>query len=212
MTKKNNINLNSKLKTALIIFTRNPELGKCKTRLAKTLGDQSALNIYKHLLQHTANVTEKVEADRYVFYSEDIHTDDIWSAAHFSKKLQKGNDLGERMHNAFDELLDYGYKKVIIVGSDLLDLDKQIIEDAILELDATDVVIGPAEDGGYYLLGMKQLHPAIFKNKAWGTETVRKDTMLDLKSKDVSLLKPLNDIDTFDDMKHYDELKRFYNH
>jgi rSAM/selenodomain-associated transferase 1 len=198
------------LKTALIIFTRNPELGKCKTRLAKTLGDQSALEIYKFLLEHTANVTKEVEASRYVFYSEDINSDDIWSAAHFSKKLQKGDDLGERMHNAFDELLNFGYEKVVIVGSDLLDLDKQIIEEAILELDNTDVVIGPAEDGGYYLLGMKQLHPEIFKNKAWGTETVREDTIFDLKSKDVSLLKPLNDIDTFDDMKHYNQLKQFY--
>jgi rSAM/selenodomain-associated transferase 1 len=210
MTKKNNINLNSKLKTALIIFTRNPELGKCKTRLAKTVGDQSALNIYKYLLQHTANVSKDVEADRYVFYSDDIITDDIWSVAHFSKKLQKGKDLGERMHNAFDELLHSGYENVIIIGSDLLDLDAAIIENAILELDKHDVVLGPAEDGGYYLLGIKQLHPTIFKNKAWGTKTVRQDTILDLKNKDVSLLKPLNDIDTYDDMKHYNQLKQFY--
>ncbi|TXE19313.1 glycosyltransferase [Psychroserpens burtonensis] len=198
------------MKTALIIFTRNPELGKCKTRLAKTLGDQSALDIYKYLLQHTANISKEVKADRYVFYSENINNDDIWSGAHFSKKLQKGNDLGERMHNAFDELLNLDYKKVIIVGSDLLDLDEQIIEEAIQKLDDNDVVLGPAEDGGYYLLGMKQLHPAIFKNKAWGTETVREDTMSDLKNKAVSLLKPLNDIDTFDDMKHYNQLKQFY--
>ena len=122
----------------------------------------------------------------------------------------KGNDLGERMHNAFDELLHLDYKKVIIVGSDLLDLDEQIIEEAIQKLDDNDVVLGPAEDGGYYLLGMKQLHPAIFKNKAWGTETVREATMLDLKNKAVSLLKTLNDIDTFNDMKHYNQLKQFY--
>ncbi|MFT4781262.1 MAG: rSAM/selenodomain-associated transferase 1 [Psychroserpens sp.] len=198
------------MKTALIIFTRNPELGKCKTRLAKTLGDQSALDIYKYLLQHTANISKEVKADRYVFYSENINNDDIWSVAHFSKKLQKGNDLGERMHNAFDELLNLDYKKVIIVGSDLLDLDEQIIEEAIQKLDDNDVVLGPAEDGGYYLLGMKQLHPAIFKNKAWGTETVREDTMTDLKNKAVSLLNPLNDIDTFDDMTHYNQLKQFY--
>lgn len=200
------------MKTALIIFTRNPELGKCKTRLAKTLGDQSALDIYKHLLQHTANVSKEVDADRFVFYSEAINKDDIWRVAHFRKKLQKGIDLGERMHNAFDELLSSGYEKVIIIGSDLLDLNATIIENAISELDNHDVVLGPAQDGGYYLLGMKQLHPAIFKNKAWGTETVRQDTILDLKNKNVSLLKLLNDIDTFDDMKHYEALKKFYNH
>jgi rSAM/selenodomain-associated transferase 1 len=199
------------LKTALIVFTRNPELGKCKTRLAKTVGDQSALDIYKYLLQHTADVAKQVNANRYVFYSVAINHDDIWSAAHFSKKLQKGNDLGERMHNAFDQLLHSGYKKVIIIGSDLLDLDNTIIENAIKTLDNHDIVLGPAEDGGYYLLGMKVLHPALFKNKAWGTENVREDTLADLKNKTVSLLKPLNDIDTFDDMKHYDQLKQFYN-
>lgn len=199
------------MKTALIVFTRNPELGQCKTRLAKTLGNQSALDIYKYLLQHTANVTKQVNADRYVFYSVDINQDDIWNTTHFIKRLQKGKDLGERMHNAFEELFISGYKKVIIIGSDLLDLNADIIENAIATLDHNDLVLGPAEDGGYYLLGLKKLYPELFKNKAWGTETVREDTLADLKNKTVSLLKPLNDIDTFDDMKHYNQLKQFYN-
>lgn len=198
------------MKTALIIFTRNPELGKCKTRLAKTLGDQSALDIYKYLLQHTANVSKKVNADRFVFYSEKINENDIWSNNHFNKKLQKGNDLGERMHNAFKTLFDSGYKKAVIIGSDLLDLNAEIIENAISNLNQHDVVLGPAKDGGYYLLGSKTLYPALFKNKAWGTETVRKDTLQDLKNSTVYMLKELNDIDTFEDMKHYNQLKPLY--
>ncbi|MCK8480443.1 TIGR04282 family arsenosugar biosynthesis glycosyltransferase [Psychroserpens algicola] len=198
------------MKNALIIFTRNPELGKCKTRLAQTLGDVSALHIYKYLLQHTANVAKTVKSDRYVFYSETINPNDIWSSDYFSKKQQKGKDLGERMHHAFNELLDSGYKKVIIIGSDLLDLNAAIIEQAFSELEANDVVIGPAVDGGYYLLGMKTLHPELFKNKAWGTETVRRDTLKNLQNSKVFLLKELNDIDTFEDMKHYDQLKQFY--
>jgi len=198
-------------KTALIIFTRNPEVGKCKTRLAKTVGDQAALDIYNYLLQHTATVAKKVDVDRYVFYSENINPNDIWDIAHFSKKLQTGSDLGERMHNAFQELLDSGYQKVIIIGSDLLDLNEGIIDQAIQKLEHHDVVIGPAEDGGYYLLGMKTLHPEIFKNKAWGTKTVRQDTLEDLQNSNVYLLATLNDIDTFEDMKHYEELKKYYN-
>ncbi|MDG5490243.1 TIGR04282 family arsenosugar biosynthesis glycosyltransferase [Psychroserpens sp. SPM9] len=198
------------MKNALIIFTRNPELGKCKTRLAQTLGDVAALHIYKYLLQHTANVAKTVKSGRYVFYSETINDNDIWSSDYFSKKQQKGKDLGERMHHAFNELLDSGYEKVIIIGSDLLDLNAAIIEQAFLELEANDVVIGPALDGGYYLLGMKTLHPELFKNKAWGTETVRRDTLKNLQNSKVFLLKELNDIDTFEDMKHYDQLKRFY--
>jgi rSAM/selenodomain-associated transferase 1 len=194
---------------ALIIFTRNPELGKCKTRLAKTIGNQSALDVYKYLLQHTANVSKQVNTERFVFYSETISIKDIWEDSYFQKKLQKGNDLGERMENAFLELLGT-HKKVIIIGSDLLDLSTEIIEDAFYKLDTHDVVIGPAKDGGYYLFGMKKLHQNIFKNKAWGTETVRKDTLNDLQNSTVFLLKELNDIDTFEDAKHYNELKPFF--
>ncbi|WP_296311253.1 TIGR04282 family arsenosugar biosynthesis glycosyltransferase [Winogradskyella sp. UBA3174] len=198
-------------KKALIIFTRNPELGKCKTRLAKTVGDESALNIYKYLLQHTADIAKKVNAARYVFYSQNINIKDIWSSDLFNKKLQKGEDLGLRMYNAFLELLDHGYEKVIIIGSDLLDLNETIIEQAFDELSLNDVVIGPADDGGYYLLGMKTMHQQLFKNKDWGTDTVRKATLNNLKNSSVSLLDNLNDIDTFEDMKHYKTLKQFYN-
>ncbi len=196
---------------ALIIFARNPELGKCKTRLAKTLGDKSALDIYKYLLRHTASISHAVEADRFVFYSESITENDIWDNKIFNKKLQRGNNLGERMENAFKELLDSGYKKVLIIGSDLLDLNKNIIDKGFDALDDNDVVLGPAKDGGYYLLGMKTLLACVFRNKDWGTATVRRDTLKDLQNHNIGLLKELNDIDTFEDMKHYEELKRFYN-
>jgi hypothetical protein len=198
------------LKNALIIFTRNPELGKCKTRLAKTLGDQAALNIYKYLLQHTVNVSKKVNATRYVFYSETIPQNDIWDCTYFNKMLQKGNNLGERMQNAFEYLFHSGYKNVLIIGSDLLDLNETIVEQGFEKLEANDIVIGPAEDGGYYLLGMKRRHENIFKNKDWGTQNVRIETLKDLEDCSVSLLQELNDIDTFEDMKHYKQLKTFY--
>ena len=198
------------MKKALIIFTRNPELGKCKTRLAKTIGDEAALKIYKHLLNHTANIAKKIEAERFVFYSENIIKDDIWDVNYFHKQLQKGNDLGERMHYAFEELFEKAFEKVVIIGSDLLDLNVNIIETAYQKLEDNDVVLGPAKDGGYYLLGMKKNHQTIFKNKNWGTNSVRKDTLSDLKDDQVFLLETLNDIDTFKDMNHYEELKRYY--
>jgi len=194
---------------ALIIFTRNPELGKCKTRLAITIGDKAALDIYKHLLQHTATVTKNVNADCYVFYSEAIIDKDIWDNNFFNKKLQNGNDLGERMHNAFKELFRLGYHSVCIVGSDLLDLNSKIIEEAYKRLYENDVVIGPAEDGGYYLLGIKKLHPKLFKDKIWGTNTVYESTLSDLQGENVYKLKELKDIDTFEDIEHYEELKAF---
>ena len=197
-------------KKALIIFTRNPELGKCKTRLAASIGDESALEIYKYLLQHTAKLSEKVKADKYVFYSESIKREDIWNATIFNKKLQQGNDLGERMENAFTELFELGYEKVIIIGSDLLDLSSDDVNEAFDFLNENDAVIGPAKDGGYYLLGMKNMHSKVFKHKKWGTSIVLENTLSDLKDSTISMLKELNDIDTFEDMKHYEQLKKFY--
>ena len=197
-------------KKALIIFIRNPELGQCKTRLAKTTGDEAALNIYTFLLQHTAQVSEAVKADKYVFYSETINKNDLWNTDVFRKKIQNGTDLGSRMENAFSKLFGLGYEKVMIIGSDLLDLNQHHIEIAFEAFNHHDVVIGPSKDGGYYLLGMKKIHENIFKNKTWGTETVLKETLNDLQNIKVELLEELNDIDTFEDMKHYKQLEQFY--
>lgn len=198
-------------KKALIIFTRNPELGKCKTRLAKTIGAANALAVYKFLLQHTASIAKGVNADLYVFYSKHIKKDDLWDTDTFRKKIQKGDDLGQRMQNAFIELLEMGYQKVAIIGSDLLDLDAEVVNLAFSKLNFNDVVIGPAMDGGYYLLGMKNFYPKLFQNKNWGSETVLSSTLKDLQNSSVHLLKELNDIDTFEDLKPYEQLKKFYN-
>ena len=196
-------------KKALIIFTRNPELGKCKTRLAKVIGNQNALDIYKYLLQHTANISQKVNADIYVFYSENINSDDLWDNNFFIKKLQSGNDLGERMQNAFEEVFNYNHEKAIIIGSDLLDLNENIVEDAFKKLDNHDISIGPAEDGGYYLLGMKQSHSEVFKIKNWGTDTVYNQTLSKLNNKSVYVLKTLNDIDNVEDLKPYQVFEKY---
>jgi rSAM/selenodomain-associated transferase 1 len=197
-------------KNALIVFTRNPELGKCKTRLAKVIGDENALDVYKYLLQHTADVSLKVDASSYVFYSEAINKNDIWKNNHFNKKLQNGDDLGQRMHNAFDELFKLNYEKVIIIGSDLLDLNETIIENAFKALDNHDLTIGPAEDGGYYLLGMKKSHPTIFNIKDWGTETVYKQTISKLIENKVYVLETLNDIDYVEDLKPYKVFEKYF--
>ena len=198
-------------KKALIIFTRNPELGKCKTRLAKTIGNENALEVYKYLLNHTASISKNVTADRYVFYSENIINEDLWDSNIFRKKLQKGDDLGQRMLNAFADLLEIGYDKVIIIGSDLLDLNAEQVNTAFAQLDFNDIVIGPAIDGGYYLLGLKNLYRNIFENKKWSTSSVLKDTLHDLQNCKIHLLKELNDIDTFEDMQQHAELTKFYN-
>ena len=193
-------------KNLLLIFTRNPELGKAKTRLAKTVGDVIALEIYTFLLQKTKEISTSVSADKAVYYSVKIRKNDIWDASIFQKYQQKGEDLGARMYNAFQNGFDKGYENIIIIGSDLYDLSSKEIDNAFTELESSDVVIGPAIDGGYYLLGMSKLHAKVFKNKDWGTETVRKDTLDDLIGKKVKLLVEKNDIDVYEDIVDIPEI------
>ncbi len=196
-------------KKALLIFTRNPELGKVKSRLAKTVGDESALNIYKFLLNHTVEITKNLNVDKFVFYSENIHRNDIWDSEIFRKKLQTGNDLGERMKNAFSEIFEMGYEKAIIIGSDMFDLEKKDLDIAFHSLQTSQFTIGPATDGGYYLLGMKELNDNVFQNKEWGTNSVLKATLEDLKNKKYILLEERNDVDYFEDIKDIEEFKQF---
>lgn len=194
---------------ALIIFTRNPELGKVKTRLAKTIGNEKALEVYRDLLFHTMTETKNLECDKFVFYDQNIEPNDIWSNVLYEKRMQFGEDLGAKMQNAFQELFSLGYKNCIIAGSDLFDLRSKHINEAFRKLENSDVVIGPAEDGGYYLLGLKKIIPAIFKNKNWGTSTVLKATLKDLKNYDAVFLETLNDIDTFEDLEKSNYCKNF---
>lgn len=196
-------------KMAIIIFTRNPELGKCKTRLAATIGDESALEIYKLLLQHTVDITEDLKADKFVFYSETIWKNDIWNLEIFRKKLQTGKELGARMENAFSDIFEMGYEKAVIIGSDMFDMNQSDLDEAFSTLENHDFVIGPAEDGGYYLLGMKQLNDSVFRNKEWGSKTVLEDTLKELVNENVALLKERNDIDTYDDIKDNPVFQQF---
>jgi rSAM/selenodomain-associated transferase 1 len=191
---------------ALIIFTRNPQLGKVKTRLAESIGNEKALEIYIALLEHTRNITLNLDCDKFVFYDQNIENNDIWLESIYDKKLQFGVDLGTKMQNAFRLLFELGYKNCIIVGSDIFDLMDFHIQEAFYKLQFSDVVIGPAEDGGYYLLGLKKEITSIFKNKDWGNSTVLTDTLLDLENYKIDFLEILNDIDTIEDLeksKHY---------
>ncbi len=198
-------------KSLLLIFTRNPELGKCKTRLAATVGDKAALDIYNFLLEHTVKITKKVKAAKHVYYSEKIMEGDIWDESFFNKNLQKGNDLGERMANAFQKGFAAEYEKICIIGSDMLDLNRTDIENAFSILDTNDFVIGPAKDGGYYLLGMTIFNAKLFKNKKWGKENVLKDTRSDLRNEKVHLLEARNDIDRYEDIKYIKAFQPFLN-
>lgn len=186
---------------ALIIFVRNPELGKVKTRLAQSIGHQKALKVYQDLLQHTMEQTQDLNCAKFVFYDSEITENDLWNPEIYNKKQQSNGDLGQRMQNAFDYLFNKGYQKCIIIGSDLFDLKTEIITQAFEALEEKETVLGPAEDGGYYLLGLKKMNCALFQNKDWGTATVFESTLKNLDQEHLFLLKTLNDIDTIEDLE-----------
>lgn len=197
-------------KNALLIFTRNPELGKCKTRLAATVGNHVALEIYKFLLQHTVKITAPLAVDKFVYYTVKLRAGDLWDPAVYGKKLQQGDDLGLRMEHAFNTTFQLGYERVIIIGSDMYDMNTKDIENAFEQLKSNDFVVGPAEDGGYYLLGMKKINSEIFQNKKWGSDTVLSATLLDLKEEKVTLLEEKNDVDYYEDIKEIDAFQGFF--
>ncbi len=188
---------------AIIIFVRNPELGKGKTRLAATLGHEKALEIYQQLLAHTLTVTKNIAAEKFVFYEGAIAERDMWHEAGYHQLLQIETSLGKKMHHAFENVLEKGHDKVVIIGSDCIELTQSIIEDAFRQLNTKDIVIGPANDGGYYLLGMKRLHPELFTNKKWSTDTVYGATIDNFNELGLSynVLPVLIDIDTEEDWK-----------
>lgn len=190
------------MENALIIFVRNPEKGKVKSRLAKDLGEDKSLQVYKFLLQHARDIAVSCNCSHFVFYSSYIHINDVFDDDLFTKFIQEGEDLGERMMNAFKKVFELGCKKVCIVGSDCYDLQTEILNEAFEKLGTADIVIGPAADGGYYLLGMKQLYSDLFLRKEWGTSGVFDNTIEVISKLKISYseLTVLNDIDTIEDL------------
>jgi len=187
-------------KNLIIVFVKNAVLGKVKTRLAKTIGNKKALAVYEQLLGVTEKAVNQVGVYKYIYFSEEIEQEN-WRGT--DKFVQKGGDLGEKMENAFNNGFENGFEKIILIGSDLPDLSADIIWQGFRELDSNEFVLGPAEDGGYYLIGMNKPKYCVFKNKNWSTESLLKQTLSELTDKRIkySLLETLNDIDTFEDLK-----------
>ena len=191
-------------KKLLIIFVKNIKLGKVKTRLARTVGNEAAFNVYKALVEITEEATSAIQVDKRIYFSDTI-IDEKWSDDF--KTIQKGNDLGDRMSNAFKDGFNDGYTEIILIGSDLPNITKTIINKGFMSLEQNEIDFGPAEDGGYYLVGMSIFQKFIFEDKAWSTSTLLENTLKEIHQKniDVTLLETLNDIDTFEDLERYPE-------
>lgn len=193
-------------KDLLIVFVKNLIPGQVKTRLAADIGIDGALDVYKYLVEHTYEVTKELDCSKVVFYSEYVEIEDIWDTDEYKLQVQKGPDLGDRMLNAFEYAFDKGYERAVIVGTDCWELSEEVIEEAFNKLDDNDVVIGPATDGGYYLIGMNKLYPALFHDKKYSHDKVLSDVLTEIGQMDAEfhLLPELSDIDTFQDLKDSD--------
>lgn len=192
----------------LIIFARNPVLGRVKTRLAREIGDEKALQVYLKLLEHTHKAASFVNCEKYIFYTDNLDEFGLLDYFKFKKHLQVGNDLGERMLNALITGRKDGFRKIIIIGSDCIDINTALIEKAFDMLESKDCVIGPALDGGYYLIGFNGVHQTLFTDKSWSSQDVFLDTLLDIQQLNLSygLLETLNDIDSKEDLDQVQNL------
>jgi len=191
---------------SLIIFIKNPIAGKTKTRLAASVGHERALKMYHQLMRHTREQAQGLQStQRLLYYSEFVVDDDAWPSTAFNKLVQEGADLGERMNNAFASALSEGAEKVVIIGSDCPGITTELLQKAFQALSNHDLVIGPALDGGYYLLGMKSKHPALFQDISWSTENVAHQTRSKAQELGLSTaeLIPLSDVDYLEDWLRY---------
>ena len=195
--------------SALLVFMRAPHPGKVKTRLARSLGDEKAIEFYRlctdAVLEEIGQVLGEVE--KYISFAgpTDRCETERLAGMGFRVEVQEGESLGQRLYNAFSRVMDNGARKVVIVASDVPDLSAKIMEEAISSLDSSDVVIGPCYDGGYYLIGMKELRKELFDDISWGTELVCQQTLAAAKTNDltVSQLPLLIDIDTEADLRQW---------
>lgn len=187
--------------SALIIFQKKPEKGKVKTRLAKTVGNNKAVEVYEYLLKHTHRQVSLLDISVFVYFEKEVQPEFLKNNNYFSS-IQCHGDLGKRMEKAFEEVLAKGFRKAVIIGTDCPGLKAGLLQEALRVLDTRDLVIGPANDGGYYLLGMNGLFPELFKNIPWSTASVFSDTMevaarLGLET---GILPQLTDVDIYEDL------------
>lgn len=191
----------------LIIFTRYPEPGKAKTRLIPVLGKEGAANLHRLMAQRTIatslvlqNSRELSVAIHYTDSSQQLMQE--WLGTDVIYHQQSDGDLGARMSAALQKSWDLGIDKVVIIGTDCPKLKSEIIAKAFDELSEKDLVLGPAKDGGYYLIGLRRIIPELFDGIKWGTDEVFAETLAIAQklSLSIAVLPVLADIDRPEDL------------
>ena len=191
---------------ALLLFVKNPIPGKTKTRLAAEVGNEMALAMYHQLTDWTRRQASALTGvERQLWYSDHIPATDEWPAREYKKYVQHGAGLGERMEHAFTTVFAAGHDRAVIIGSDCPGVTTAYLQEAFTALDDHDLVVGPARDDGYTLLGMRRLHPALFRDVNWSTEAVLPTTLERAAAAQLSVrqLATLSDVDYLRDWESY---------
>ncbi|MEH1975962.1 MAG: TIGR04282 family arsenosugar biosynthesis glycosyltransferase [Nostoc sp.] len=206
------LNLPANPKQHLIIFTRYPEPGKTKTRLIPVLGNVGAANLQREMTEHTIFQVQELQKAVAIsvevrFAGGDSQLMQDWLGLDLLYQSQGEGDLGLRMARSLFDAFQSGRKKVIIIGTDCPGLNAQILATAFDKLQTFDLVLGPAIDGGYYLIGLRQPILELFVNIEWGTAQVFQKTV-DIAHKlnllHVNLL-PLADVDRPEDLPIWEQ-------
>jgi rSAM/selenodomain-associated transferase 1 len=191
----------------ILLFVKAPRKGQVKSRLAAVMGQDTALELYRNfVLDILASVEKSGVPCRVCYYPADSgETVRQWLGDRLTYMPQEGNNLGERMEQAFRRVFSEGISRAVLIGSDIPDLPPALLQDAVERLDRMGAVIGPSKDGGYYLIGFRKdaFFPNIFHGPEWSTETVFRKTMQIFRQeqREVSLLSTLQDVDTINDLK-----------
>lgn len=199
--------------SALIVFAKNPILGKVKTRLAKNLGEVSTLLFYKELMKLTSSLCAQIYLDIHIFYADFIPKNDNFSSLKATSHLQSNDkDLGVKMYKAFKEVFQLGYKNVGIIGTDCPYIKPIHVESSIIKLSDNDTVIGPSKDGGFYMLFIKSLATLNFNHIEWSTSTVTKIFLQNLSKANYNfeLLETLEDIDDIESYNNFLNYRQRY--
>ncbi|TGN07160.1 TIGR04282 family arsenosugar biosynthesis glycosyltransferase [Leptospira ilyithenensis] len=190
---------------ALIIFAKNPRLGKVKTRLAEGLGEILALEVYIELLRITDHIIRSLPVTKYIYWDGGIPENQNYFSEDCIHRKQVNGDLGLKMGEAFSEVLKE-HSLVCIIGTDCPYLSSEILVNAYENLAGkADYVIGPALDGGYYLLGLKKVFTGLFQDMVWSTDKVYETTVKRGENLNLSsyILRELGDIDSLNDYKNW---------
>jgi rSAM/selenodomain-associated transferase 1 len=201
------LNPSPKPDRCLMVFVRHPEPGKVKTRLAKTYGDHFAAELYGYFVDDLLEAMERASCRLEIAFTPAEKELEIRRrfGGRFSYSPQEGEGLGERMEKAFRCCFAKGFATAILIGSDFPDLTAEVIEQAFHALENRhDAALGPAFDGGYYLIGFRAaaFDPCVFKKMRWGENTVCEKTLNRLRALGyrISLAPAWHDIDTGEDL------------